>query len=341
MSPASDSRSGRRMRDGAGHRGLVVQVGAVLAGRAVDLRAVLGQQGLVRGDHRLAALERGEQQRPGRLDAADHLDHDVDVGPGRQRVRVRGEQRPVDPGGAPVPDPPHRDPGQLQPGADAQRQVVGLPGEQPGHLGADDAAAEQGYLEYGQGLRGWLDLFHPMSKLSRSSRVSRRMIGRARAAADGDHGRARDVVVVTGQRPAVRAGGRHREQVAGGQVGRQPVVPHHDVAALAVLAHHPGQHRRGHRGAGGERALVGGVVQRGTDVVAHPAVHADAGARSRSTSLIVPTVYSDTVDGPTMPRPGSTVSRGRASPAARHCPSTMSRRLCASSLTSGASSSVV
>ena len=141
-----------QQRDGAGHRGLVVQVGPVLPGRAVDLRAVLGQQRLVRGDHRLAALQRGEQQRPGRLDAADDLDHDVDVGPGGQRVRVRGEQRAVDRGGPPVPDPAHRDPGQLQPGADAQGEVVGLLGEQPGHLGADDAAAEQGYLEGGQGL---------------------------------------------------------------------------------------------------------------------------------------------------------------------------------------------
>ncbi len=88
-------------------------------------------------------------------------------------MRVRGEQVPVDPGGPPVPDPAHRDPGQLQPGADAQREVVGLLGEQPGHLGAHDAAAEQGNFENGQGL------FHPMSKLSRSSRVSRRMIGRA------------------------------------------------------------------------------------------------------------------------------------------------------------------
>ena len=49
-----------------------------------------------------------------------------------------------------MPDPPDRDPGQLQPGADAQGEVIGLFGEQPGHLGADDAAAEQGHLQGGQ-----------------------------------------------------------------------------------------------------------------------------------------------------------------------------------------------
>ena len=47
------------------------------------------------------------------------------------------------PAAAPVPDPAHRDAGQLEPGADPRGQVVGLLGEQPGHLGADDAAAEQ------------------------------------------------------------------------------------------------------------------------------------------------------------------------------------------------------
>ncbi len=51
-------------------------------------------------------------------------------------------------------------------------------------------------------------------------------------------------------------------------------MPHHDVAALAVPAHHAGQHRRRGRGARREHAGIGRVVQRGADVVAHPAVHA-------------------------------------------------------------------
>ena len=162
-----------QQRDGAGHGGLVVQVSAVFAGRAVDLRAVLGEQGLVRGDHRLPALERGQHQRPGRLDPADHLDHDVDVRPAHQRVGVRGEQGPVDPLGPAVPDPPHRDPRELQPGADPQGQVIGLFGQQPGHLRPDDPAPEQGHLQ------GRAGSGHPTSRLSRSSIVSRRTMTRA------------------------------------------------------------------------------------------------------------------------------------------------------------------
>ena len=108
--------------------------------------------------------------------------------------------------------------------------------------------------------------------------VSRRTIRAGSAPSPtADHGRAGDVVVVAGQGPAVGAGGGDGQQVAGGQVGRQPGVPDHDVAALAVPAHHPGQHRRGRRLARGQHARVGGVVQGGPDVVAHPAVHADVG----------------------------------------------------------------
>ncbi len=136
-----------QQRDGPGHRGLVVQVGAELAGRGVDLRAVLGEQDLVGGHDRLAVLQRGQQQRPGWLDAADHLDHDVHVRPGDQRVRVRGEQRPVDARGPRMADPPHRDADQLEPSADAQGQVVGLFSEQARHLGSHDPAAEQGYVQ--------------------------------------------------------------------------------------------------------------------------------------------------------------------------------------------------
>jgi hypothetical protein len=66
--------------------------------------------------------------------------------------RVRGEQGPVDRLVPAVPDPPHRDPRELQPGADPQGQVIGLLGEQPGHLRPDDPAAEHGYLQRAKGL---------------------------------------------------------------------------------------------------------------------------------------------------------------------------------------------
>ena len=196
-----------QQRDGPGHRGLVVQVGPVLPGRAVDLRPALGQQGLVRGDHGLAGLQRGQHQRPGRLDAADDLDHDVHVRAADQRLGIRREQGGVDRGVPAVPDPAHRDAGQLEPGADPQGQVVGLLGQQPGHLGPDHPAAEQGDLQRAAG--------HPTSSLSRSSRVSRRTITAGSAPSpDRDHRGARHVVVVAGQRPAVGAGGRDGQQVA-------------------------------------------------------------------------------------------------------------------------------
>ena len=49
----------------------------------------VGQQLLVGGDDRLAGLERVEDQLAGRLDAADDLDDDVDVGVVDDRARRR------------------------------------------------------------------------------------------------------------------------------------------------------------------------------------------------------------------------------------------------------------
>ena len=71
-------------RDRAGDGGLVVEVAAGLLGGLEEGRAVLGEQRLVGGDHRGAVLERGQDQRAGRLDAADHLDDQVDVVAGDQ-----------------------------------------------------------------------------------------------------------------------------------------------------------------------------------------------------------------------------------------------------------------
>ncbi len=66
--------------DRPGHRRLVVQVDRGLAGGGMQRRAVLGEQGLVRRDHRLTALECGQDQAAGRLDAADDLHDDVHIG---------------------------------------------------------------------------------------------------------------------------------------------------------------------------------------------------------------------------------------------------------------------
>src|ERR1022692_3121639 len=83
-----------------------------------------------------------------------------------------------------------------------------------------------------------------------------------RAVADGDHGRPRHVDVLTCHAPAVGAGARDGEQVARRHVGRQELILDDDVAALAVLAHHPGQHPRGRPRARCEGAGEVRVVER-------------------------------------------------------------------------------
>ena len=147
---AGDPVAGERLaqrtqdRDRAGDGGLVVEVAAGLLGGREQGAAVLGEQGLVGRDHAGAVLERGEDQRAGGLDAADHLDHDVDVVAGDQGLGVGGEQVLGQVDVARQAEPAYGDAGQLDRGADARREVAGLLVQQPGDLGADDAAAEQG-----------------------------------------------------------------------------------------------------------------------------------------------------------------------------------------------------
>ena len=57
-----------------------VSIDAGGVGDAVQLGAEVGEQLLVGGDDRLALAERGDDQLAGRLDAADDLDHQIDVG---------------------------------------------------------------------------------------------------------------------------------------------------------------------------------------------------------------------------------------------------------------------
>ena len=148
--------------------------------------------------------------------------------------------------------------------------------QQPHDLGADRAAAEQ---------RATRSAFaHARARLATSVEAEQVGLGlaahdhRRDTVADGDHRRARHVVVVAGHAAAVGAGRGDGDQVARRDVGRQPRVAHDDVAALAVLADHAGEHRGGRRLAVRDRAGVVGVVERGADVVAHPAVDRDVGA---------------------------------------------------------------
>ena len=77
---ASDSRS-TLMTGTAAHRArLEAQEGAVVFGRLQQLGAVLREELLVGRHDRLAGREGGELERARRLDAADQLDHDVDLG---------------------------------------------------------------------------------------------------------------------------------------------------------------------------------------------------------------------------------------------------------------------
>src|SRR5664280_1565853 len=94
-SPASDSRRGRSSGMAPATLASKYRSGAERAGRLVQGRAVAGQQRLVGRHHPPAASQRGEHQRARRLDAADHLDDDVDVVALYQAGRVRGEQARV------------------------------------------------------------------------------------------------------------------------------------------------------------------------------------------------------------------------------------------------------
>jgi hypothetical protein len=174
-----------QQRDRAGDRRLVVEIGAALGRRVVQRGAVLGEQRLVRRDHALATAQRLDQPGAGRLDAAHHLDHDVDVVALDQAERVGGEQVFLD--GkvtALAAEPPDRDADDLQRGADPGRQVVSLMVQQADDFRADGAAAQEGQADR-------FTHAHPTSNASRSSSVSRRTITReapSRTATTGGRG---------------------------------------------------------------------------------------------------------------------------------------------------------
>ena len=94
------------------------------------------------------------------------------------------------------------------------------------------------------------------------------------------HRRARVAVVVGGHGEAVRAGGRHDQDVSRLGLGEHRVLDE-DVAALAVLARHGDTGLGRLVGLVGEHALVVRVVEHGPDVVAHAPVDAHVGADAR------------------------------------------------------------
>ena len=143
-SPTSDSRSGPDERDAAGDRRLEEQVDAGGVGRLEQLGAVVGQQLLVAGDHRLLGCQRGEDQRAGRLDAADHLDDRRRCAGSSTTAAASVVSRPAGRSTArSLRGAAHGDGGDLEAHAGAGGDLVGLLGDQPGEGRADVAAPEQ------------------------------------------------------------------------------------------------------------------------------------------------------------------------------------------------------
>lgn len=105
----------------------------MLLGGGVQGGAVLGEEGLVGGDDGGAVLEGGGDEGPGGLDAADDLHDDVEVAAFDQRGRVGGDQRGVD-ALAYLVRPPYGHAGELDRGADAGGEVVGVRRHDARHL---------------------------------------------------------------------------------------------------------------------------------------------------------------------------------------------------------------
>ncbi len=139
--------------DGAGDGRLVEKVHPGGRGHLGQLRAGDGEEGLVAGDDGLASAQRRLDQLVGRVQAADQLDHDVDVVTRHQGGGIRADQPGVDgvrPGLLRV---GHGDADELQPDARAGRDVVDASEEYLGQGATDVPAAEQGDPDRRRGMR--------------------------------------------------------------------------------------------------------------------------------------------------------------------------------------------
>ena len=143
----SDSLDGGDDGDAAGHGRLEGDRAAQLPRRVEQLGPVLGQQGLVGGDHVLAAFQQLQHDGPGRLQPADQLDRRDDlrvVGHfgqiGGQHARRQGEvPRPLQVG------IDHVD--QFQPLAGLSGDPVAVFQQQPGDAGADRSEPDNGNFD--------------------------------------------------------------------------------------------------------------------------------------------------------------------------------------------------
>jgi hypothetical protein len=85
-----------------------------------------------------------QDQRPGWFDPADDLDHQIDIVPADKGFGVGREQLWVDARAIPL-GLPHSDADQLQRSSDSGAEIGCLSDDQPRHLRADNATAEQSY----------------------------------------------------------------------------------------------------------------------------------------------------------------------------------------------------
>ncbi len=129
-------------RDATRDGGLEEEVDAGALGRLEELRPVLGEQLLVAGDDRLARLEGGEDQVPRRLDAADELDDQVDVGVVDDRAGIIGEAIGGEGDGSPLGEVAHGDAGDVEVKAGAGGDGGPLGGDQLDERRADVAAPQ-------------------------------------------------------------------------------------------------------------------------------------------------------------------------------------------------------
>ncbi len=150
---ALDRVAGKRLaqrpddRDRSGHSRLEREVTVGFGRSVVDGLRVLGEQCLVGGYDGRAVLERGQDQLPGRLDAADQLDHDVQVAAGDEATRVSGEQLVGQSAAVVSIEVTHGDADELQRHADPVRQFARILRQDARDLGTDDATAKQRDLE--------------------------------------------------------------------------------------------------------------------------------------------------------------------------------------------------
>ena len=130
-------------RDRGAHRRLVVEVDAVLLRRGKERGTVLGEQRLVRRDHRGAVLERREDERARWLDPPDHLHHDVDVRPTHQLLCVRRDEAGIDRDVTAAVRPTDRDTDELERRTDPGREILLMLEQQPDDLRTHHTAAEK------------------------------------------------------------------------------------------------------------------------------------------------------------------------------------------------------